>query len=240
MKALNNPKVSARCLPTCNASLPLIPHVYSSTLALTVFTTKPSYLIADDITVYGNLTYNGSPVPNWPVAIEVQDPTGTPVVTRTAQTNTSGTYILTFKLPTNAELGTYTVYVSSGYKGETATNSTTFEIIPIRDVAVTNVASSKTVVGQGYSMNITVTVGNQGEPTETFNVTVYCNETAITLPNEENYTTVTLASGNSTTITLLWNTLALPRATTRLGPTLGPFQTKQTRQTTTTCMAWSR
>ena len=109
----------------------LIPHAYSSTLALTVFTAKPSYLITDDITVYGILTYNDSPVPNWPVAIEVQDPLGTPVVTRTAQTNTSGTYILTFKLPTNARLGTYTVYVSSGYKGETAANSTTFLIGPV-------------------------------------------------------------------------------------------------------------
>jgi parallel beta-helix repeat protein len=112
----------------------LIPHVYSSTLALTVFTTKPSYLIADDITVCGNLTYNGSPVPSWPVAIEVQDPLGTPVVTRTAQTNTSGTYVLTFKLPTNARLGTYTVYVSSGYKGETAANSTPFLIGPVYNI----------------------------------------------------------------------------------------------------------
>jgi len=74
------------------------------------------------------------------------------------------------------------------------------------DIAVTNATLSKTVVGQGYSMNITVIVYNQGELTETFNVTVYCNETAITLPNEENYTTVTLASGESTTITFTWNT----------------------------------
>jgi hypothetical protein len=179
---------------------------YSSTLTVTVFTDKPSYLVAEDIIVYGNLTYDGSPVPNWPVALEVQDPTGTPVVTRTPQTDTSGTYNVTFKLPANAELGTYTVYVSSGYKGETATDSATFEVIPIRDVAVTNVASSKTVVGQGCSVNITVIVDNQGEPTETFNVTVQCNETAITLPNAENYTTVTLASGESTTITFTWNT----------------------------------
>jgi len=179
---------------------------YSSTLTVTVFTDKPSYIIAENITVYGNLAYDGSPVPNWPVGLEIQDPTGTSVVTRTPQTDVSGTYSLAFKLPADAQLGTYTVYVSSGYKGETATNNATFEVIPIRDIAVTNVTSAKTVVGQRYPVNITVNAVNQGEPTETFNVTVYCNETAITLPNGENYTTVALASGESKTLTFTWNT----------------------------------
>jgi outer membrane protein assembly factor BamB len=41
----------------------------------------------------------------------------------------------------------------------------------VHDVAVTNVASSKTVVGQGYSASINVIVSNQGSYTETFNVT---------------------------------------------------------------------
>ena len=185
-----------------------IPRVYSSTLTLTVFTTEPSYKIGEDIIVYGSLKYNDSPVPLWPVAIEIQDPIGTPVVTRSLQTDVSGVYILTFKLPTNAELGTYTAYVSSGYKGETDTNNTTFELIPIRDIAVTNVTSSKTVVGQGYSVNITVIVDNQGELTETFNVTVYANTTSIASQN------VTLTSGNSTTLTFTWNTTGFAYAYT--------------------------
>ena len=41
----------------------------------------------------------------------------------------------------------------------------------VHDVAVTNVAPSKTVVGQGFSATINVTVANQGDYTETFNVT---------------------------------------------------------------------
>jgi hypothetical protein len=52
----------------------------------------------------------------------------------------------------------------------------------IHDVAITNVTPSKTVVGQGYSMNVNVTVANQGDFTETFNVTLYAqnqNQTAI-------------------------------------------------------------
>jgi parallel beta-helix repeat protein len=68
------------------------------------------------------------------------------------------------------------------------------------DVALLGVASSKTVVGQGYAVSINVTVENQGGYAETFNVTVYANTTSIATQ------TVTLTSGNSTTITFTWNT----------------------------------
>jgi len=44
------------------------------------------------------------------------------------------------------------------------------------DVAITDIASSKTVVGQGFSDDITVTAANQGTYSETFNVTAYCNQ----------------------------------------------------------------
>ena len=52
-------------------------------------------------------------------------------------------------------------------------------IVPVHDVAVTNVIPSKTVVGHGYSLNINITVANQGDYTETFNVTLYANTTTI-------------------------------------------------------------
>jgi len=70
----------------------------------------------------------------------------------------------------------------------------------VHDVAVTNVTSSKTVVCQGYSLNINVTAANHGGYTETFNVTVYVNTTSIATQ------TVTLRSISSTTITFTWNT----------------------------------
>lgn len=62
------------------------------------------------------------------VALEVQDPNGTTVVTRTLITDTAGTYHLTFKLPSVAAVGTYTAYVSSAYMEQRATNSTTFKL----------------------------------------------------------------------------------------------------------------
>jgi hypothetical protein len=76
----------------------------------------------------------------------------------------------------------------------------------LHDIGIAGLTTSKTVVGQGFNLNINITIFNYGDNTETFNVTVYCNETVITLPNEENYTTVTLASEESTTIPLTWNT----------------------------------
>ena len=72
--------------------------------------------------------------------------------------------------------------------------------LSVSDIAIANLVPSKTVVGQGYSMDITVTVENQGDYTETFNVTIYANTTAITTR------TVTLTNGNSATITFIWNT----------------------------------
>ena len=70
----------------------------------------------------------------------------------------------------------------------------------VHDVAVTNVTSSKTIVGQGFNANINVTVANQGSLAETFKITAYANATSIASQN------ITLSSGNSATITFTWNT----------------------------------
>ena len=43
-------------------------------------------------------------------------------------TATYGDYTSTFKMPTYAKNGTYTVYVAATYQGDQATNSTTFEV----------------------------------------------------------------------------------------------------------------
>jgi hypothetical protein len=68
------------------------------------------------------------------------------------------------------------------------------------DVAITAVSESKTVVGQNYFCNVTVDAENEGGYDETFNVTVYANQTVIGTEN------VTLSVGNSTTMTFTWNT----------------------------------
>ncbi len=68
------------------------------------------------------------------------------------------------------------------------------------NIAIKDVAPSKNVVGQGFTMDINVTVTNQGDFTETFHVTVYANTT--TIETKE----VILESGASTTLTFTWNT----------------------------------
>lgn len=68
------------------------------------------------------------------------------------------------------------------------------------DVATLGVIPYKNVVGQGFSLRINVTVENQGFYTQTFNIAAYANDTAIQTQ------TVTISSGNFTTVTFTWNT----------------------------------
>jgi hypothetical protein len=69
----------------------------------------------------------------------------------------------------------------------------------VHDVAVTNVTSAKDVICQGCLGNISVTVENQGDFAEVFNVTAYANTTVI---GEK---TVSLASHTSTGVVFTWN-----------------------------------
>lgn len=73
----------------------------------------------------------------------------------------------------------------------------------IHDIAITNVATSATLVGQKNALTVNVTLENMGGNDETFNVTVYANTTSI------ESTTLTLSSGNTTTISLTCNTAGL-------------------------------
>jgi hypothetical protein len=70
----------------------------------------------------------------------------------------------------------------------------------MHNIETTDITTSKVLVGEGFTSNISVTVVNEGAFTETFNVTSYANETATASQN------ITLESGNSTTVTLTWDT----------------------------------
>jgi hypothetical protein len=80
------------------------------------------------------------------------------------------------------------------------------------DVAVLNVATSKDgcipipVVGQGYNVTVRVTVENQGDFTETFNVTLYANTTAI-----ETKTVTNLHVDAQTLLNFTWNTASFTK-----------------------------
>jgi len=91
------------------------------------------------------------------------------------------------------------------------TNHTLHAVFMLYDVAVTNVTPSKTVVGQGYSIGINVTVVNQGDYTETFNVTVYADKNATVIGDEYmiGMLPVTLACGNDVIVMFQWNNTAV-------------------------------
>jgi len=74
----------------------------------------------------------------------------------------------------------------------------------LKDIAVINVVTSKTVVIQGNSVSIDVTVRNQGNVTETFDVTTYYNDIPI-----QTKTVTGLAPDQETTISFDWNTTGI-------------------------------
>jgi len=71
----------------------------------------------------------------------------------------------------------------------------------IHDLAVLDLTLSKTAVGQGYTLTINTTIENQGGFTETFNVTVHANSTAL-----ETQELVDLGPTARTTASFKWNT----------------------------------
>jgi len=76
----------------------------------------------------------------------------------------------------------------------------TLVIEPIHDIAVTALTPLKTLVFKGYCLHVNVTVENQGNFAETFNITIYANNATI------NSTQIYLAKGGVLTITFTWNT----------------------------------
>ena len=71
---------------------------------------------------------------------------------------------------------------------------------PFPMIAVSDLIASKSVVARGWVLQTNATVENQGDSSQTFNMTIYANETAI-VTNE-----MTLMNGSSATATFAWNT----------------------------------
>ncbi|MEM1551129.1 MAG: cohesin domain-containing protein [Candidatus Bathyarchaeia archaeon] len=74
----------------------------------------------------------------------------------------------------------------------------------IRNIAIINVEANPITIYENYKVNITVTVLNKGDLTETFNVTIYYDNTIIQKVKIEN-----LPSKENRTFIIQWNTMGL-------------------------------
>jgi hypothetical protein len=81
---------------------------------------------------------------------------------------------------------------------------------PLHDVAVTNITVSSTYVKRGEPLYINVTIENQGNFTETFNVTVYADRITQDVHIVIGTQNLSLTNGTTATVTFVWNTTETP------------------------------
>jgi uncharacterized protein YfaS (alpha-2-macroglobulin family) len=97
-------------------------------LILIVKTSNETYKPGETIVIFGNVTYDNSPVQGILVAVEVQDPEGTPIVIRVLETGQQGNYELTLQLTSESKRGEYSVHASANHEGKQTMASTTFQL----------------------------------------------------------------------------------------------------------------
>lgn len=83
----------------------------------------------------------------------------------------------------------------------------------VHDVAVTKIGKAKSILGQGWSMKINVTVVNQGDVPETFNVTLMgtLNTSPSPTVREIGRRSVSLNGGYSTIVTFVWSSVGFSK-----------------------------
>jgi KaiC/GvpD/RAD55 family RecA-like ATPase/PKD repeat protein len=105
---------------------------------------------------------------------------------------------------TYASVGRYnvslTVIDNDGHVGSTSHTLTVY----IHDLAIVTVTPSATEIYIGQVVNVTVIVKNEGNFTETFNVTLYCDKTAIGIQ-----TVTDLEPGAEITLKFSWDTTGM-------------------------------
>lgn len=75
---------------------------------------------------------------------------------------------------------------------------------PRHDIAISSLRTSKTIIGQGYPLSVNITSENQGDLTDTFNVTL--SIARLLYVQLHKFTNITLADGNKTTSTYVCQT----------------------------------
>jgi outer membrane protein assembly factor BamB len=156
--------------------------------------------------------YNNTLLWNWPV-----HPVPARIGSNRVTLGPGATMTTTYSWNTTGMLrGNYNVVVIADFLPYETNDSNNIAFtntltIKAHDVAVSGLSPFKTVVGQGCSMRINVTVANQGDFPETFNVTLYANGSHLITLQKIASQNVTLSSLSSTTIAFLWNSTGMPK-----------------------------
>jgi hypothetical protein len=87
-----------------------------------------------------------------------------------------------------------------------ATKNVNVQPVIVHDVAVTEITLSSNIVYQGWIVGINVTVANFGNALETFDVTLYYDDTQVGSRN-----VVNLPPSRNVTLTFYWNTTGMSR-----------------------------
>jgi hypothetical protein len=131
-----------------------------------------TFYVGDIVNIVATIQDPDTGNPGIGATVTANSPSGT---TLTLTETSPGVYETTYQiLPTDPN-GPWTINVVGVINGKFPKDSVTVNLITpnIHNVAITSIVPSKTVVGQGYSTNVNVTVANQGDYTETFDVTLY-------------------------------------------------------------------
>jgi hypothetical protein len=95
---------------------------------LAMSTGRSSYKLEETVDVFGNASHGIVPAAGALVAVEVQDPSGTPIVVRALETDADGFYTLSFRLPEASPTGIHVAYASAAYENQSVSASTMFEV----------------------------------------------------------------------------------------------------------------
>lgn len=176
-----------------------------SFLKISVYTDKSTYLIGDNITIFGYVVDSlNNPIGNARVGIEVKDPNNSTFFLDIVYSNLEGYYTDHFKLRDDALVGTYHVYVSASATGYApAYNETAFTVqaAGIHDIAILSIICIPISPTVNQTMTISIKVSNLGDYIETFDL--YLNYTRLADP-QIGKQTITLGPKQDAIINFTW------------------------------------
>jgi len=157
------------------------------------------------VEIYVNVTNKGEDTESFNIILQANETT---VQAANLTLTSGGSTAITFTWNTaNHTIGNYTisVYVNPVPGENNLTDNTyidgTVQIIPLVDIAISNITFSKQYPTVNETIQIYVTIENQGESMETFSLYVNASNTINSLVGTQ---TITLASGEALTVNFTW------------------------------------